>query len=185
MTYEILTGGLVEFGAIGSPFLKLCTMSGKRWHYISASNFARCWRSSRFFHRQTYSSELAEKWQVNISPHLKCVSTLPVRYLCSKIAVVRNWMKQNVMQDSAIWSSYCQKYSWECSNVSIIWFPDEWRQQKLHIMSRVTGSPYNGCLSLDIWMYLLFHRDPLNVHLCMLNVPSTPRLMVYLENCWI
>jgi len=38
-------------------------------------------------------------------------------------------------------------------------------------------------LSLDIWVYLLFHRDLLNVHLCMLNVPSTPQLMVYLENC--
>ena len=29
--------------------------------------------------------------------------------------------------------------------------------------------------------YLLFHRDLLNVHLCMLNVLSTPRSMGYLE----
>jgi len=36
-------------------------------------------------------------------------------------------------------------------------------------------------LSLDIWVYSLFHRNLSKVHMCMLNILSMLQLMVYLE----
>jgi len=44
------------------------------------------------------------------------------------------------------------------------------------------GQPLHWVSELDIWGYSLFHRGLSNVHLCMLNVLSTPRRMVYLES---
>jgi len=52
------------------------------------------------------------------------------------------------------------------------------------VLRRVTANPCIWCLSLDIWRYSLFHRDFSNVHLCLLNVLSMPRRMVYFESSW-
>ena len=50
------------------------------------------------------------------------------------------------------------------------------------VLQRVNASPYNGCLSLDILVYSLFHHELKYVLLCMLNVLSMLQSVAYLES---
>jgi len=58
------------------------TMSGKRRHYISASNFVEFWSifKSFYFIGRLSNEFLVKRWQ-NIAPRLKRVDTLPCEIL--------------------------------------------------------------------------------------------------------
>jgi len=44
------------------------------------------------------SSKFLTKLCLNVPPHLKCVSAVPCEMLCSKTAMLQNWVKRTAMQ---------------------------------------------------------------------------------------